>query len=153
MLLGVVSNYKYFEREKQMNPYAAYKKQSVTTMTPIEIVVKLYSETERQLNRAVMFIDQKDFEKANNALTKSGDLVNALRSVLDVNLPIGQNLDALYSFFEKQIITANMKKDKEIINSLLPMIGELKDAFTQVASMSKEDIALQAMQAQKAGNQ
>ena len=136
-----------------MNPYAAYKKQSVTTMTPIEIVVKLYSETERELNRAVMFIDQKDFEKANKSLTKSGDLVNALRSVLDVNLPIGQNLDSLYSYFEKQIVTANMKKDKEIINELLPMIGELKDAFTQVASMSKEDIAMQAINAQKAGNQ
>lgn len=135
-----------------MNPYAAYKKQSVTTMTPIEIVVKLYSETERELNRAVMFIDQKDFEKANKSLTKSGDLVNALRSVLDVNLPIGQNLDSLYSFFEKQIVTANMKKDKEIINSLIPMIGELKDAFTQVASMSKDDIAMQAMQAQKNSN-
>ena len=136
-----------------MNPYAAYKKQSVTTMTPLEIVVKLYSETERELNRAVMFIDQKDFEKANKSLTKSGDLVNALRSVLDVNLPIGQNLDSLYSYFEKQIVTANMKKDKEIINELLPMIGELKDAFTQVASMSKEDIAMQAINAQKAGNQ
>ena len=101
-----------------MNPYAAYKKQSVTTMTPIEIVVKLYSETERELNRAVMFIDQKDYESTNKALTKSGDLINALRSVLDVKLPIGQNLDALYSFFEKQIVTANMKKDREIVQSL-----------------------------------
>lgn len=137
-----------------MNPYATYKKQAVTTMTPIEIVVKLYSETERELNRAVVFIDQKDFEKANKSLTKSGDLINALRSVLNVKLPIGQNLDALYSFFERQIITANVKKDKEIINSLIPMVGELKDAFTQIASMSKDDIALQAMQAQKAaGNQ
>ena len=132
-----------------MNPYAAYKKQSVTTMTPIEIVVKLYSETERELNRAVMFIDQKDYESTNKTLTKSGDLINALRSVLDVKLPIGQNLDALYSFFEKQIVTANMKKDREIVQSLLPMIGELKDAFTQVAGMYKEDIAAQELHAQK----
>lgn len=132
-----------------MNPYSAYKKQAVTTMTPMEIVLKLYSETERELNRAVMFIDQKDFEKANKSLTKSGDLINALRSVLDMKLPIGQNLDSLYSFFERQIVAANMKKDKEIIESILPMIGELKDAFTQIASMSKEDIAAQALQAEK----
>lgn len=31
------------------NPYSAYKKQSVSTMTPVEVVIKLYSETERQL--------------------------------------------------------------------------------------------------------
>lgn len=132
-----------------MNPYSAYKRQAVTTMTPIEIVVKLYSETERELNRAIMFIDKKDFESANKALTKSGDLVNALRSVLDVRLPIGQNLDALYSYFEKQIVTANMKKDKQTIEALLPMIAELKDAFTQISNMSKEDIAAQELQARK----
>ncbi|HBH94258.1 MAG TPA: flagellar export chaperone FliS [Ruminococcaceae bacterium] len=132
-----------------MNPYAAYKKQAVTTMTPIEIVVKLYSETERELNRAMMFIDNKDYENTNKALTKSGDLINALRSVLDVKLPIGQNLDSLYSYFEKQIVTANMKKDKKLIEELLPMIAELKDAFTQISNMSKEDIAAQELHAQK----
>lgn len=132
-----------------MNPYSAYKKQAVTTMTPMEIVLKLYSETERELNRAIMFIEEKSFENANKSLTKSGDLINALRSVLDMKLPIGQNLDSLYSFFERQIVAANVKKDKEIIESILPMIGELKDAFTQIAAMSKEDIAAQALQAEK----
>lgn len=132
-----------------MNPYSAYKKQSVTTMTPMEIVVKLYSETERQLNRAVMFIEQKKIEDANNALNKSLDLIGALRSVLDLSLPIGQNLESLYAYFEKQIIAANMKKDAEMIKELLPMIAELKDAFTQVSAMSKEQIAAQDVQNKK----
>lgn len=132
-----------------MNPYAAYKKQAVTTMTPIEIVIKLYSETERELNRAIVFIEDKNYENANKALNKSVDLVAALRSVLDVNLPIGQNLDSLYAFFTKEIINANVKSDVEKIKSLLPMIGELKDAFTQVASMSKDEIAAQGLRAAK----
>lgn len=128
-----------------MNPYAAYKRQSVTTMTPMEIVVKLYSETERQLNRAIVFIESKDYESANNALNKSQDLVDALRSVLDMKLPIGQNLDALYAYFSKQIILANARKDIGMIKELLPMIAELKDAFTQVSSMSKDEIAAQSL--------
>ena len=128
-----------------MNPYAAYKKQSVTTMTPMEIVVKLYSETERQLNRAIVFIQNKDYESANNALNKSLDVVDALRSVLDIKLPIGQNLDALYDYFGRQIILANAKKDIEMIKNLLPMIGELKDAFSQVAAMPKDEIAAQTL--------
>lgn len=128
-----------------MNPYAAYKRQSVTTMTPMEIVVKLYSETERQLNRAIVFIDDKDYESANNALNKSQDLVDALRSVLDMKLPIGQNLDSLYAYFGRQIVLANAKKDTKMIKELLPMIGELKDAFTQVSAMSKDEIAAQSL--------
>ena len=128
-----------------MNPYAAYKKQSVTTATPMEIVVKLYGEAERQLNRAIVFIEKKDYERANNALSKAQDVIDALRSVLDINLPIGQNLDALYIYFNKQIIMANAKKDTGMIKELLPMLGELKDAFTQVSAMSKDEIAAQSL--------
>ena len=119
------------------------------SMTPIEIVIKLYSETERELNRSVVFIKEKNYESANNALNKSVDLIAALRSVLDVNLPIGKNLDAIYGFLEKQIIAANVKKDVEIVNSLLPMVAELKDAFTQIGAMSKDEIAAQSLQASK----
>ena len=128
-----------------MNPYAAYKKQSVTTMTPMEIVVKLYNEIERQLNRSIAFIEDKDYESANQALSKSQDIVDALRSVLDINLPIGQDLDSLYVYFNKQIILANARKDVKMIKTLLPMIGELKDAFNQVATMSQDEIAAQSL--------
>ncbi len=125
------------------NAYSAYKKQSITTMTPMEIVVKLYSETERQLNRAIYFIEQKDFENANHALVKSQDIINALRSVLDMDIPMSKNLDSLYDYFNREILAANMKKDTEIIKTILPMIGELKDAFTQVAAMPKEQMEAQ----------
>ena len=46
------------------NPYSAYKKQSVSTMTPVEVVIKLYSETERQLAIGVSAIESKDIKKA-----------------------------------------------------------------------------------------
>ena len=128
-----------------MNPYAAYKKQSVTTATPMEIVVKLYDEAERQLNRAIVYIDGKDYESANAALSKAQDVIDALRSVLDINLPIGQNLDALYIYFSKQIIMANAKKDTGMIKELLPMLSELRDAFNQVSAMSQDEIAAQSL--------
>ena len=38
------------------NAFSAYKKQSVTTLTPGDVVVKLYMEAERQLNRASYYI-------------------------------------------------------------------------------------------------
>jgi flagellar protein FliS len=121
-----------------MNPYATYKKQSVTTMTPIEVVIKLYDESERQLSRAINFIHRKEYESAHNALDRAADLINALRSVLDMNAgEISLNLDSLYEFFYRQIIQADMKKDMVIIEQLLPQIGELKDAFVQISKIPK----------------
>ena len=126
--------------------YASYKKQSVTTLTPIEIVVKLYDECERQLNRALFFLDNKDLENTNAALMKSIDIVGALRSVLDLDLKIGRDLDSLYEYFMRELIEANLKKDKEKVKTLIPMIGDLKEAFAEISKMPREQIQLQAMQ-------
>ncbi|MCL2634427.1 MAG: flagellar export chaperone FliS [Oscillospiraceae bacterium] len=121
-----------------MNPYASYKQQSVMTMTPVEIIVKLYDECEMNLHRAVHFIDVKDYANAHNALDKSGEIVNALRSALDMSVgEISENLDSLYDFFFKQIVHADMKKDKEIITQLIPQISELKSAFVQISKLPK----------------
>jgi flagellar protein FliS len=121
-----------------MNPYMTYKKQSVSTMTPIEIVVKGYGECEKHLNRAIHFIQTKDYVQAHNALDQAGELISAFRTALDMSAgEISENLDALYDFFFNQIIQADMKKDIKIIQDILPQISELKDAFVQISSLPK----------------
>ena len=122
------------------NAYSAYKKQSISTLTPMEIVVKLYDEAEKQINIAIVSIEGKNYETANKCLQKSQDIVNALRSVLDMSIPISTQLDALYDFFNRQLITANVKKDTEILRELLPMLAELRDAFAQISAMTKNQV-------------
>jgi len=124
-----------------MNPYATYKKQSVETMTPIEMVVKGYDECERQLNRAICFIENKDFYEAHVALDKASELVNAFRASLDMSAgEMSNNLDSLYEYFYRQIIAADTKKDVAIIEDVLPQIGELKDAFVQISVMPRDNL-------------
>lgn len=126
------------------NPYSAYKKQSVTTMTPVEVVIKLYSETECQLAIAVNAIeDTKDVKKAHNSLIKAQELLGALRGALDMSIPISSNLDQLYDFFQRTAEKANIHKDATEIKKIIPMIAELRDAFTQISQMTKEEIEAQ----------
>jgi len=125
-----------------VNPYATYKKQAVNTMTPVEIVIRGYDECERQLNRALHFIDSKEHVQAHVALDKAAELVSALRTVLDMNVgEISENLDSLYDFFFRQIVQADIKKDKEIIHQILPQIAELKDAFVQISKLPKSNVS------------
>lgn len=116
----------------------AYKKQSVETMTPIEIVIKGYDECERQLNRAINYIKGKEFVQAHNSLDKAAELVSAFRTTLDMSVgEISRNLDSLYDYFFRQIITADAKKDVSLIEDILPQIAELKDAFVQISILPK----------------
>ena len=127
-----------------VNPYAQYKKQSVTTMTPVEVVTKLYSEIERQLAIGIKCVEDKDYVKCNAAFIKAEDCIDALREALDMSVPISKNLESLYIFFYKEIVKANVSKDCTEIKKIIPMVGELRDAFTQVGQMTREEIEAQA---------
>ncbi len=127
------------------NPYSAYKKQSLQTMTPVEIIIKMYSETERQLAIAVCAIEEtKDIKKSNDALIKAQEILGALRGSLDMSVPISKNLNDLYAFFQQCAMKANIHKDATEIKKIIPMIADLRDAYTQISQMTKEEIEAQA---------
>lgn len=134
-----------------VNPYSQYKKQSVTTMTPVEVVIKLYSEIERQLAIGINYVEDKDYVKSNAAFLKAEDCIDALRESLDMSVPISHNLESLYIFFYKEIVKANTSKDCTEIKKIIPMFGELRDAFTQINQMTKEEIEAQNKTNQKKG--
>ena len=127
------------------NPYSAYKKQSVVTMTPVEVVIKLYSEIERQLAIGISAVEEtKDIVKANNAFIKAQDCIDALREALDMSIPIAHNLEQLYVFFYNEIVKANIHKECSTVKKIIPMVADLRDAFTQISQMTKEEIEAQA---------
>lgn len=127
------------------NPYSAYKKQSLQTMTPVELIIKMYSETERQLAIAVCAIEEvKDIKKSSDALIKAQEILGALRGALDMSVPISKNLNDLYVFFQQCAMRANIRKDATEIKKIIPMIADLRDAYTQISQMTREEIEAQA---------
>lgn len=95
------------------------------------MVVKLYEEIINQLNKAKIAINQKDYNTSNNSLKKAQDILNHLDSTLNFKYEISKNLSSLYLFFIQELISANIKKDVTIIDSIIPLIVELKDVFAQ----------------------
>ncbi len=127
------------------NPYSTYKKQSVQTMTPVEVVIKMYSEIEKQLAIGVCAIEEvPNVKRANDALIKAQELLGALRGALDMSVPISKNLEQLYIFFQNEAMKANIHKDATEIKKIIPMVADLRDAFTQISQMTREEIEAQA---------
>lgn len=134
-----------------VNPYAQYKRSSVQTMTPVEVVIKLYSEIEKQCAIGMDFVEKKNYAKSNDAFVKAEDCIFALRESLDMSIPISQNLDDLYVFFYRTIVKANTNKDLTDLKKVVPMITELRDAWTQVSQMTREEIEAQDRANKKKG--
>lgn len=120
-----------------LNPYSKYKEQSVMTMTPGEMLIRLYDEAIKQLSGAVLYIGEKSYGKANTAMQKTQKILSYLTSTLNFKYDIANNLEALYDYFNYQIVNANIHKDAKLIEEIIPMITGLRDAFAQADRLSK----------------
>lgn len=122
----------------QRNPYASYKKQSVMTMTPGEMLLTLYDEILKELATAKRGIEQKNYTEVNRALQKSQRILNHLKTTLDFKYDISKNLNSLYDYFISRIVSANMKKDVSLLDEISPMIAELRETYSQADKLSRK---------------
>lgn len=118
----------------QQNPYQKFMQQTVTTMTPGQLVVALYDKAIVELNKAVYFIEEEpSIPKAHNAITRVADIVDTLDSHLKEKYEISKTLANAYAYFRQELIRANVKKDAEILKTLIPFFQELRDAFAEAS--------------------
>ena len=125
------------------NPYDKYKQTEINTANQGKLIVMLYDGAIKFLNIALENITQpKTYDIANTNILKSQDIITEL--MLSVNLnensEIAHNLFNLYMYFKKRLLEANIKKDPGIINEVLRLLKELRDAWDKIsATESKSD--------------
>jgi len=119
------------------NPYASYKSQSIQTMTSGEMIIALYEGLIKQLNLALVFLDEKNIPETHISLMKSQDIINYLISTLNPELEISQSILPYYELFNRQISDANLRKDPRVIQAVLPLIEEFKQIFIQADRLSR----------------
>lgn len=120
------------------NPYDQYKEQSIMTMTAGEMVVKLYDAVIMHGNKAIIAIEQKDFETCNASLIRIEDIFSYLLTTLNTEYEIGKNLEYLYNYFYRETINANIKKDTEFIAKMVEMITGLRDAYAEAEKIARQ---------------
>jgi flagellar protein FliS len=115
------------------NPYQNYRKVTVETASPQQLVLMLYDEAIKQLRQSIRFIDGKQIEKTNKSLNKVQDILQEL--LLGVNSEAGNiaiQLQSLYDFMIYQIGVANTKKSKSHIEDVLNLLIDLRTTWNQV---------------------
>lgn len=119
------------------NAYTAYKQTGVKTASQGKLIVMLYEEAVRQLGTAISLFGPDDkvepgnIEKLNNCIIKTQEILTELMISLDMDKggEIAKNLMALYVFFNKELLDANVNRKKEKIESVHRMMDELTKAW------------------------
>ena len=113
----------------------AYTQTQVSTTTSQkELIVMAYDGVLRFLNQAKEHIARGEIEAKYNALTRARDIVEELAGTLNMEAggQIAGNLWNLYVFFMQKMGEANITGDASHIDSILPAIQELRDAWAQM---------------------
>ncbi|PIE97680.1 MAG: flagellar export chaperone FliS [Treponema sp.] len=117
-----------------------YKETSVKTASQSTLIIMLYDEAIKQVGYAIDLLNSKeikpqDIEKVNRHIIKTQDIVTELMASLDMEAggEIAGNLLSIYSFFNQQLLQANVKKESPPLINVKSMMEELRAAWQEVA--------------------
>jgi flagellar protein FliS len=118
------------------NPYNQYKQTQITTANQGKLIVMLYDGAIKFLNIALDNMSPKTYDVVNNNIIKAQDIITEL--LLSLNMDeggeISQNLFNLYMYFKRQLLEANIRKDAEILNHIVKLLKELREAWDQISA-------------------
>ena len=118
------------------NPINAYHQTRVKTAGQGRLIVMLYDEAIKQLDHAAqeMVNPGKKLDVVHNCIVKTQDVITELMASLDFEKggEIAQNLYSLYSFFNQQLVDANIQKKPEKIQEVRNLMAELREAWAAI---------------------
>ena len=115
------------------NPYNAYKQNSVNMASKENLLLMLLDGAVKYTKIARISIEKKDMARAHKELVRVQDIFLELMITMDKSAgSYMEDVYNLYDFIKNELIRANMKKDIEIIDNILPLIEEIRDMWYEV---------------------
>ena len=114
------------------NPYNIYKQNSVNMASSQQLLLMLLDGAVKYTKIARMAILNKDIARAHKELVRVQDIFLELMITMDKNTKYMEDLYNLYDFIKNELAKANMKKDVQTIEEVLPLIEEIRDMWYEV---------------------
>ncbi|HEY5288073.1 MAG TPA: flagellar export chaperone FliS [Solirubrobacteraceae bacterium] len=112
----------------------AYRQGAVLAATPAELVVMLYDGARRFLRQANVAMREGQVERAHNMLRRAELIVAHLDGILDFEQgEVAERLHAIYQFCLAHLNRARHNQDAGKLEEVSDMLGELREAWAQVA--------------------
>ena len=120
------------------NAYAQYNNSKVLTASPAELTLMLYEGAIKFCNIAIVAVEKKDMEKANNNIIKTERIIDYFRQTLDTKYPVAEDFDRVYEYIGRRLVEANLKKDKEILEEVAEHLHSMRDTWKEVMQVNRE---------------
>ena len=133
------------------NALSTYRETRIKTAGQGQLIIMLYDEAVRQLDRALELMqlnnsgkkDPGNIEKIGKAVVKTQEIVSELMVSLDFEEggDIANNLFSLYTWFNRELMEANIKQDTRCVASVRNMLDGLRSAWQEIAASTAAETA------------
>jgi flagellar protein FliS len=112
----------------------AYRQNAVLSASPAQLVVELYDGARRFRRQAADAMDEREIERTHQKLRRAEMIIDHLNSVIDDDQgEISTHLHAVYAFYLAHLNEARMSQDPEMVREVASMLGQLREAWKEVA--------------------
>lgn len=119
------------------DPRAAYQGNAIATASPARLLVMLVDRLVLDCERGLKALVAADQETANTELQHAQSIVLHLSSTLELDgMPAGRELLSLYDWILRQLIQANVGRDRQAALEALNRSRELSETWSQAALLA-----------------
>ena len=112
----------------------AYRESSILPAPPERLVVMLYDGARRFLAQAAYAMRERDVAQAGNRLQRAEAIIEELLATLDMSAgEVAERLEAIYVFSRRMLAEARLEQDPEKVEQVSELLGELREAWAEVA--------------------
>lgn len=119
----------------------AYAKVGVETgvaaASPHKLIVMLFDGALLAIANAGLYMQRKEIANKGRSISHAIDIINCgLKASLDKNAggELAEKLDALYDYMSTRLLHANMHNDKQALDEVARLLGEIKSAWEEIAN-------------------
>ncbi|MFL8675395.1 MULTISPECIES: flagellar export chaperone FliS [unclassified Clostridioides] len=122
------------------NPYNYYKQNSVFMASKEQLLLMLVDGAVKYTKIARISIVEKNMQRAHKELVRVQDIFTELMVTLNQNAgQWAKDMYRVYDFVRYELSRANIRKDVQIIDNVLPVIEQIKDTWHEADKKSKEE--------------
>jgi len=123
------------------NPYAQYTNNRINTVSGEELTLMLYEGALKFTNQAIIAIENKNFEKANELILRVEDIIREFQITLDHDYEISKYFDSMYEYIYRLLIDANIGKNVGILNEVKEYLREFRDSWKEAMKLVKLNVS------------
>ena len=137
------------------NAISSYKETKIKTASQGQLVIMLYDEAVKCLDRGLELLSLNtegkknpgNIENISKSILKTQEIITELTVSLDFEQggEIAKNLFALYTWFNKELLEANIGQDIRRITSVRNQINELRSAWAEAVAKTGSETAGKAV--------